>query len=669
MNTIFFSPLLMAAAAAAVVFYLMTRGRRTMLQVCLMIAIPTFFGAFLLYTMGHMPENPGVGEFLLGIMRGLFSTGRMFVLEEDYSAFADNPAKVALVQNMVYQLSFWLCHVMALVISFSTVMGVFGQKLICSARLRYGTYDSCTIILGSSEEALTLGENIATHDGNRVKPDAGRLVVYLVQEPSDELAERLADFGAIVLDYEKKLLPAQLRRAGLCASARRIKVLRAVLAGGEESELMSNLRVLLDTALEEQVPEDRLSVYLLSESAWVHSYVHKILDRHFPPEQVRYPYDIYAAGEADLAARHMVLTLPPCDSIQFENGVAQQDFTALVLGLGKTGTAALQRLVLNGQFVGSHMRAMLVDRQMERIRGTLNQSCPGLHHCCELEYYDYDVGSAAFFELLAARAPEVRYVVVALADDELNMEAALLIMEHCRRTGLPSPHFALAISSGDGDGSEITANTVFFSRRNELYSEAVVIREEADRMAVAVNAAYARSSKRQPEPLLSDRQMWSNLNQFKRDSNRATADFIPSMLRLSGLCEAEAASRTKLTEDQQLADVLTETEHLRWNAFHYAMGYRPMSTEEMAQRFAALYESGARGEALEECRRDKERCLHVCLVPWSELEGISSAYNRLFADKKIPHERRFQDDDRAIIEKIPLYLRYKNHPERAGVEP
>ena len=650
-------PILMGVTATLAVIIMMTRGRQTMLRICLALAVPAFFGGIVLYTLCFMPENGGFGDMVTAMLRGLFSTGRMFLINDDYGFIVDDPSKVWLVNSLAFQVIFWLCHTLALIVSVSAVMGVFGYHLINTMRLRLRFYDSCTLTCGDSENALALGENILTHDGALKSPDTSKLVVHLSRRAVDDLQETISTQGSITIEYDKSNFQRQLKKAGLAARAWRIKTFRIILMDESDAQLMWLLHEVLNCAVGLSIPASRLSIHLLSESPWVIEYAQALHDRSVACDDDSgvCPYTLHLAGESDLAARHMILTLPPYRALTFDRGIAQQDFTVLVLGFGRTGVQALRRLIINGQFVGSTMRAIVVDTDIESCRGLFEQTYPGLSACCQIDYHALDVRSADFFGMIAALEANIHYIVAALNSDALNFEVARLLLDHYQRMGRPAPHLALAVADGHGEATESIQNIVFFSQRSDIYSETTVIRDEVDRMAMMVNSAYVQSTQADP-PSTDARHLWHKLDSFTQESNRAAADFIPAMLHLSDLTEDVAAGLDALTEDEALAVVLSQTEHLRWNAFHYAMGYTTMPLSAVNRRFKTLYDAGDRPA---NCRKDTDRKQHACLVPWEELPRVSETLNKLFEEANLATRRNFQADDRAVILSIPLSLREK----------
>jgi hypothetical protein len=353
----------------------------------------------------------------------------------------------------------------------------------------------------------------------------------------------------------------------------------------------------------------------------------------------------------DIITRQMVWEYPPFKCPDF-NGKSEavRDFTVMILGFGTVGQHALLRLVMNGQFMGSRMRAIIVDRDMDNLRDSFLHRYSGLKLCCDMEFKNFDVQCREFFTLLDG-IDNVDYVVIALSNDEINKQTALDIRLHYERKDANTLPF-IAVSEKTGSLRKVKQDEkiFIFGCRENVYKESVIIRAEADRMARAVNNIYQKIYGGQP---------WHELDWFLQESNRASADFIPAMLKLAEREEKDAMDKNTLTEDSSLAETLARTEHLRWNAFHAAMGYFPISLEEMRQRFETYNGEKNSREHLDYCRRDSKARLHACLVSWDELDKVSEVYRELAlrAGNSKEQRRDFKDNDRDIIKNIPLFLK------------
>jgi hypothetical protein len=363
-----------------------------------------------------------------------------------------------------------------------------------------------------------------------------------------------------------------------------------------------------------------------------------------------YAYTIHILNEVNLITRQMVKKCPPftCHSLNFnETGISTRDFTVMLLGFGTIGQHALLRLVMNGQFVGSHMRAIIVDKNMHNLRNRFLHYYPHLKLCCDMDFKDFDVQNIDFFDMLH-NIDYIDYIVVALSDDEMNKQVALDILLHYKRRDIANLPFIAILEENGNIQIEKQGGKIFcFGNSEDLYKESIIINEKTDFMAKAINDIYSGR-----------KQEWHDLDWFSQESNRASADFIPAMLKLANCNEKDAAEKDNLTEDGTNAEILAQTEHLRWMAFHAAMGYSPINIEHMRQRFNRVSICNE-SNPLTYCRKDATARLHVCLAPWDELDKISMVYSELArrSGNSEEEKRDFKENDRDVIKNIPKFLR------------
>ena len=114
---------------------------------------------------------------------------------------------------------------------------------------------------------------------------------------------------------------------------------------------------------------------------------------------------------------------------------------------------------------------------------------------------------------------------------------------------------------------------------------------------------------------------WMDCDYFSRQSCRASADFLPAMLRAAGKTPEQALHNWALS-DSQLQN-LSITEHLRWCAFHYCMGYSPMTDTEFSERAELYLQQKQSGKPLIRISKNTVNRTHACLIPWEELDNLS----------------------------------------------
>jgi len=617
------------------VLFLMTRGRRFVRAVCSISLIVAIVGGFFFYSHHHLSYGDGFLGTLYAALRGIISTGRMFFINADYGFLLE--------ANIGMRIIFWLCHVSALIVIQAAFFALFGRRLIESFRLRFGLHREVYIITGSDKYAIILGENIATCDNPHKLPVSRRVVVFLIEEEDEVkmINEKVAHFGGIVKVLDSKNdFRYYLSKTGLGESRLREKKYSIIIMPNDAS-VPDHAYHVAEYAKEKSVDGENLDIFVFAASEWDREQIESFSQK----EDHKYPCTFHIINEADLLIRQMIEKHPPykCLGLKFnESGEAKRNFNVMILGFGAVGQQALLRLIMNGQFITSdksRMSATIVDREKEHLEEHFRHYYPSLDICCEIEFLSYDVRDKEFFEQLKG-CKDIDYIVVALNSNDDNKQVALDIRLHYKREGLPLPIIAVSEKNEGIHKVQHDYEIFTFGCKEEIYKESVVIREETNHMAKAVNETYKTLYGGKP---------WHELDWFTQESNRAAADFIPAMLTLAGTTAEKAESEGWLTGNDAHAGILAQTEHLRWNAFHATMGYRLMNLAEMRLRFQAYCKKEI---PLSYSRKDPITKLHICLAPWDELDKISEEYNNTTGEA-----RDFKKNDYDIIENIPKVLR------------
>ena len=138
---------------------------------------------------------------------------------------------------------------------------------------------------------------------------------------------------------------------------------------------------------------------------------------------------------------------------------------------------------------------------------------------------------------------------------------------------------------------------------------------------------------------------------FSRMSSRASADFTHAMLRAAGKTrEQVAAGDWDLTAE--MLENLSRTEHLRWCAFHYCMGFHTMTDAEFDSRAQEYrHQVAQNGKATIRIGKNMEQRTHACLVDWDELDTLSRKENAITDQNK-----DYKALDRANVQAIPKML-------------
>ena len=535
------------------------------------------------YGFSHTVPDP-----VLAVLRTLLALCRMFGGVNDLASVQAAP----LFQSRGVILLFWFAHFLAFYVTASAAIASLGSRLLQRLRVTRLRRRPLLVVYGLNARSLEFGRQAAR--------ESRRAVLYA--DPDGDTPEQGAQaFGAVVDRSPGALAPdaAFLRRLGLRPGTRRVELAamhadpdanlayaRAFLAAAEQAGLRPAQTALLAAGIAE---EDAQALQATDGGG----------------------YGSVLAFEDDaLAARLLFLRCPPCGMIRFrEDGRAAEDFTIAVLGFGRVGRAVLRGALLNGQFAGSRFRADVFDPRAES--GFLHGSA--LTEFYDLRFHAHSGASDEFYSYLAECGDSLRCVVFCTGSRTENEELAADVADWLRLRGM-RPALLQAtredIVYPGPDGAPV---------RERLYSSGALDLQRLDAAAMRLNLRYAGGGDAEAA--------WRRCGYVSRMSCRAAADFAPAFAAACGKTPAEVRAGDWPPAPGVL-ERLAETEHLRWCAFHAALGYRPMGKETWARRAEAWRAAAAGGQTPGfRIGHDRERRRHACLVPWEALDELSAREN------------------------------------------
>lgn len=545
-------------------------------------------GGLLLYGYGFAAT---AANLPLAIVRALMAVCGMYMGRNDLSSISGAPLMSQDWMHMV----FWGLHFLALYATASAAIITVGAEALKKLRLWLARRGQMNLIYGIHDDSLALGKQLIGRKKN--------VVVFVDAKPDAGQTAAIAGAGC-VLRNDDSSLAADLRflRAVGLGKGRDI-VLYALHKDGA-----SNIRYaqnLLRSLKEKGVAPERTRLVILGKD-----------DENVRTLQVR--KDAYGFGyvsvveEAELAARLLIDKYPPCDTLTFDRqGRATQDFEVLLVGFGKTGQAVLKQLAMNGQFAGSTFRAAVFAPDCQKTDGYFAKRFAGLLQEYDISFHPYDARSSQMYAYLDSRAKKIKYVAICTGNEKLNRELAEELTAYFCQLG-----HALPICQCSTSGIKAHAINSTVEIHTRLYDAQLLSRDGLDKMAMILNHRYQEPT---DKTLL---ETWMECDYFSRQSCRASADFAGAMLRMAGVSADEAMQRWQPSGELLLN--LSKTEHLRWNAFHYCMGFTTMSDEEFDSR-AAQYRQQLQSDGKASIRITKNMTgrTHACLVSWEELKDLS----------------------------------------------
>ena len=548
-------------------------------------------GGSVIYGLGYTYVTQDIA---LSLIRTPFSVIGMYLGKNDLSAISGAPV----VSTSAGIICFWALHLFAFYSIASTAIITVGAEGLRRLRLFLAMNGDLTIIYGINEESLDVGRECLA--GNK------KAIVYITNNELPVQTKEINELGMAVLTGADAARSSRKALARLRVSSRNKIEVFALDADGNEN--MAYAAGLMKGLQQMEVDPKKTSITLPGTE--------DILTGMLQVSEDRYGFGfVNVFDSTELAARAMIRMCPPWDFLSFDNGRATEDFDCIVVGFGKCGQAALRHLVMNGQFAGSSFHAAVFSNDVGRQSGYLFADCPELQNEYDIEFFGDDARSRGFYTYLQNRLDSVKYIAVCAGNDEMNAEISDNLMLYLKR--VRAEHICVIQCTKEGVryqeyiGAPLMSQKV---RSMEMLSAGLI-----DRDAILINSAYDDSDR-------TDWEKWVACDPFSKMSSRASAAFIPALVKASGYTEEEI-TEGEWDPDEKLLDVLGETEHMRWCAFHFANGYRKMSEAELVKNIENYVRCREKGLPLPRITKNAEQRTHACLIPYDRLGALSEREN------------------------------------------
>ena len=529
------------------------------------------------------------------VIRTVFSVFCMFLGRNDIGTIS----KVELLATTPAQVIIYVVHLLALYTTASALVVGFGARLIRRLNLHYVRHGHLNLIYGANESSVSFAEQLIREKrGVVVMADDGTGIAF---------DARVLRIGGLLFTDEaaQKAAPGFLRQIGIGGGNRYLSVY--CLDENLEDNLLYAQR-LTESLAERGVSPDQTSLTILCESEELGETLLAASG------QEKGFGSVMAIERQDMASRLMLATEPPASLMTFDaDGRASDDMDAMVIGFGYSGQAILRRLIMNGQFEGSHFHAAVVDPAARSHSGIFFRRCPALREQYDLELLEVNARSEAFFDYLERHADSLKWVAICTGNEKENEEIAREL-EIFFEAHLPMP----AIMSVVGGSISIWKGRGQSREKKSVFTTEVLCSDRIDAAARQINHRYHLSEGRTAA------EDWKDCDYFSRESCRASADFLGAFLRAAGT-DPEEVRQHGFAPEGELLDNLAKTEHLRWCAFHFCMGYQPMPDDVFNARAACWkreVEETGRGKTRP--GKDTASRYHACLIPWEDLPALSA---------------------------------------------
>ena len=560
-----------------------------------------------------------IEEKSVAVVKTVNAMIEMFLGKDSIGDIKDAP----LMQNLWFKLATYAAHILAMYVTISSVLIAIAMRLLTRLGLFFVRRGDLILIFGVNEDTLGFAEKL--HETRRCS------VVFIGDNSSYSSESAILRMGAVLMAGDAASAPGidLVKKTGMRPGSRKLEV----YCLHEDTGANMRFAKALLAALEErgiEPSQTSVSAILRDEESGA----------ELQAAEGRYGYgSVLAAGPMDLSAKLLINYAAPYTQMSFgKDGRAEKDFLALILGFGRTGKAVLRSVLINSQFEGSHPSYCLVSKEGDSTDGFFFARYPALRSMYDIDMLSCNARSAEFYDWLAAEAGRISYVAVCTGDKKENAEVADELETYFRGKGLEP-----AIIECHRSGSISRCGKGLSPAEKTIYDPAVLSARGQDAMAKVINHKYCKDENIE--------EAWKGCDYFSRMSCRGAADYADVYLAQAHT-DRKTAAEQGFGKDEVLLENMSRTEHLRWMAFHAAMGYRPMPAEVYdAREQQFLKEKAEEGEGRIRVGKDTVNKLHACMIPWEELDELSARESKAAGTPK-----DYKQADRDIILALPEQL-------------
>lgn len=552
------------------------------------------------------------GSAAVAILRTAVTLCRMYMGIPDTYALSGSTIE----KNQLAMAGFWAIHLMTTFCTASFAISTLGDSAMRRLRFWLLRHSATTVIFGINDDSILFGQSLTAAKM--------RHLIYVGTCSNAAYESTIQSMGCMLRTDGAAMNPG-LRFLKSIGSEKGTPHLTLYALDYDESRNQVYAKALLKALEEQQVDTTNANLVLRGSDDSVQTDFQQTADR--------YGYgSVKIFSNSSVSARMLMQAIPPCTKMDFdEQGKAKGDFDAVIIGFGKSGRCVLRQLLQNAQFEGSHFRVAIFSLMPQSENGYFSASYPGVITKYEVNFQTVNAQSFEFYEYLNEHLDTLRYVISCtgsqMRDNEICADiASFMKLRRCSA--------AVCCCSGKGIGWSSSPTEPM--QYKTIYTSDVLFSDTADRRAMLLNHSYCGGD-------ITPEEAWKQCSYFDRESSRASADFMDAFIRMSGLKKEAITEENWKALPADLLENMAKTEHLRWCAFHYAMGFLPMSQEDYRLRGELYRQQVKEGKKPIRIGKDMGRRRHACLCSWDELIELSQR-EESYTGKRVDYQKMDLDN-------------------------
>lgn len=566
------------------------------------------------YSIGYLASvdsGKNVGDCISAGLMAVFSTGRMFVLENDFGEFYQE------VLTQAYRIAFGGVMTIGMLAIVMVALSLFGFSFLSSLRIKmlriFGVRRPVYIFSCLNKQALALERDIK-------KEDPRALVLFIVPHRKEDMeADDQKLFKSAAPDNTFILVSEQYGRSlnefGIFRALKKTRI--HFVANNSDLSLNAQTFLKLSELLKPSEMKESVTLHVLTDKSL---YGH-IFDSSGLSGINFVVLDRNALVSQDFMNHTAVIRYARA---RFHDGRADGQLTVMVVGESPVIPYLMKDIITQGQFLGLQLKLIVAGDNASDTTAQFLADNPEAARFASLEHADISPASAPFYAYYSNTLKEIDLVICAGPDDEANARL-VNTMKHMAAAVCATTQFcALIRSSGLSKIYQTSRDILAFGEDAIFERASIVINEKLDNMSKAVHQYYCQ--------IYGGGLPWQQLANYDRESSRALALHINSKLYALGMETVrteDALDNTDVFETlvssvPEVLENLAVGEHMRWGAHLATHGWTQLP---IADKFL---------------KADHVSKRHPCLVCWDDLNTISAAAGQ-----------DYKEIDRQLIANLP----------------
>lgn len=529
----------------------------------------------------------------LPLSNALYSTIRLFAFDVD-GVFNSTGSKLV-VYPLSIEIARWSAAAYMILTIINVILRLFNQSFKLMVIRLFGNH---YIIFGWNERSKILVNNLR---------DNGRKIIVLGDRFEASDLEALRERGVIVFPGFKGEHTFYKK-----AAAKKAKYI--LLFHTDDAENLNESLSLKEyfKNIKSQINDyPKVIMHLAHRQSYT---LFESLEKDFMKKKDLYPFELRIINTHKLLINKLLKEKPLYEG--YEKRIKNHDehpLHLLITGFGLTGIEIAAAAIERAHFFNkNNLKITVIDKAAPQAEKRWLRNYPNSEKAVKIDFHQADISEENLESIIQAYLPSVTHIFVCLHDDYTDMTEGV---ELARKISNIPIFIKMSqdglVSKWIHENTDSFQNLYRFGYLQDILNEEYVIDEELDSLARMAHEKY----RDEPD---NDALPWEKLSNFEKESNRSQMNHSMTKLKLLNLT---AKPKEKIDQDhpliiteedfkeiasEELLEKVAMTEHSRWNAFHFMRGWDVLENITPDQH------------------KDPDQKLHGCLVPWDELDRVST---------------------------------------------